>query len=237
MIRAQVHQPFFRKFLYVFLGCTAFAGWCLYDGLIAYPKKLTIAEAYEGLPEEGRREAWKELAGENGWPTITPAKTASDIRHDISTQFMQLILCMLFGLPALMMFMSGQGTWVEGDETVIRNSKGQEVPIDAITKIDKRKWDAKGIAKIYYEVDGKTKKFVMDDFKYDREPMGQLMKFAEAHLTEEQVTGDFLERDKERIAQQQAAEAEAEEYDGDEDEYEDDSEFEAAEDAESKSNS
>ncbi|MCS7466853.1 hypothetical protein NZK35_09375 [Stieleria sp. ICT_E10.1] len=230
MIRAQVHQPFFRKFLYVFLGCTAFAGWCLYDGLIKYPKNLTIAEAYEGLPEEGRREAWKELAAENGWPTITPSKTANDIRHDISSQFMMVILCSLFAIPALMMFMSGQGTWVEGDETLIRNSKGQEVPIDAITKIDKRKWDAKGIAKIHYEVDGKKMKFVMDDFKYEREPMGQLMKFAEAQLTEEQVTGDFLERDKERIARQQAAEAEAEEYDDEEeDEYED------AEDAESKS--
>uniref|UniRef100_UPI00389A29B9 hypothetical protein n=1 Tax=Stieleria sedimenti TaxID=2976331 RepID=UPI00389A29B9 len=104
------------------------------------------------------------------------------------------------------------------------------MPIDAITKIDKRKWDAKGIAKIHYEVDGKKMKFVMDDFKYEREPMGQLMKFAEAQLTEEQVTGDFLERDKERIARQQAAEAEAEEYDDEEeDEYED------AEDAESKS--
>ncbi|PAY17219.1 hypothetical protein CKO51_22390 [Rhodopirellula sp. SM50] len=235
MIRAQVHQPFFRKFLYVFLGCTAFAGWCLYDGLIKYPKHLTIAEAYEGLPEEGRREAWKELAAEKGWPTITPSKTANDIRHDISSQFMMVILCSLFAIPALMMFMSGQGTWVEGDETVIRNSKGQEVPIDAITKIDKRKWDAKGIAKIHYEVDGKKKKFVMDDFKYEREPMGQLMKFAEANLTEEQVTGDFLERDKERIAQQQAAEAEADEYD-DED-YEDEGEYEDAEDAGSKSSS
>ncbi|QEF99570.1 hypothetical protein Mal15_36350 [Stieleria maiorica] len=234
MIRADVHQPFFRKFLYVFLGCTAFAGWCLYDGLIGYPKKLTIAEAYESLPEENRRDAWKELAGENGWPTITPAKTADDVRHDIGSQFMMVVLCMLFGIPALLMFMSGQGTWVEGDQTLIRNSKGQEVPIDAISKIDKRKWEAKGIAKIHYEVDGKKMKFVMDDFKYEREPMGQLMQFAEANLSEEQVTGDFLERDKERIAKQQAAEEES--YD-DEADYEGEASYEDAADAESKSNS
>jgi len=208
MIRANVHQPFFRKFLYVFLGCTAFAGWCLYDGLIAYPYALTIAEAYETLPEENRREAWQELAAEKGWPTLTPSKTATDIRHDIGSQFMMVILCMLFGIPAILMFMSGQATWVEGDETLIRNSKGQEVPIDAITKIDKRKWDAKGIAKIHYEVNGTKKKFVMDDFKYDRQPMGELLKFAEANLSEDQVAGDFLERDKEAIARQQAAEQE-----------------------------
>ena len=80
MIRADVYQPFFRKFLWVSLACTAFGGWCLYDGLIAYPKKLTIAEAYESLPEEGRSDAWKELAGEKGWPTKTPSKTAKDIQ-------------------------------------------------------------------------------------------------------------------------------------------------------------
>ncbi|MCA9141129.1 MAG: hypothetical protein KDB00_30370 [Planctomycetales bacterium] len=206
MIRANVHQPFFRKFLWVFLGCTAFAGWCLYDGLVAYPNKLTIAEAYEGLPEDNRREAWKELAAEQGWPTVTPSKSAEEIGHDIGSQFMMVVLCMLFGIPALLMFMSGQGTWVEGDEETIRNSKGQEVPIRSITMIDKRKWDAKGIAKIHYEVAGKKKKFVMDDFKYDRETMGKLMRFAEAGLCEDQVEGDFLERDKDAIAKKREAE-------------------------------
>jgi hypothetical protein len=206
MIRADVHQPYFRKFLFVFLGCTAFALWFLYDGLIGYPHQLTMAEAYEALPEAGRQDAWKELAAENGWPTRTPAKSAEDIRHDIGGQFMMAVLCGVFAIPTLMMFMSGQGTWVEGDETVIRNSKGQEVPIAAITKIDKRKWQDKGIAKIYYEVDGKTKKFVMDDFKYKREPMGQLLRYAEAGLTDQQIVGDYLEREKDAIAAEEANE-------------------------------
>lgn len=204
MIRADVHKPFFRKFLWVALGCTAFAGWCLYDGLVAYPKKLTIAEAYESLPEAGRREAWKDMAEQKGWPTITPPKSAEDVRHDIGSQFMMAVLCGLFGIPALLKWMSGQGTWIEGDEQIIRNSKGQEVPIDAIKRIDKRKWDAKGIAKIHYEVDGRKMKFVMDDFKYDREPMGQLMRYAEAHLGKDDIQGDFLEREKEAIAQAEA---------------------------------
>jgi hypothetical protein len=204
MIRAEVHQPFFRKFLYVFLGCIAFAGWCLYDGLVAYPKKLTQAEAYQALPDDGRQDAWRELAAEKGWPTLTPSKSPEEIRHDIGSQFMMAVLCGLLGIPALMMFMSGQGTWLEGDATVIRNSKGQEVPVDAITQIDKRKWEAKGIAKLYYQVDGKTKKFVMDDFKYQREPMGQLMRYAEAQLSEEDVIGDDLERDKDALAAMQA---------------------------------
>ncbi|MEM6471951.1 MAG: hypothetical protein AAF802_20495, partial [Planctomycetota bacterium] len=122
-----------------------------------------------------------------------------------------VVLCGLVGVPALMMFMSGQGTWIEGDETVLKSSKGKEVPIDSIQKIDKRKWEAKGIAKIYYEQDGKTKKFVMDDFKFDRKPMGELMLFAEANLDESQVIGDDLERDKREAAVRLAAEQEADE--------------------------
>ncbi|MDM4016655.1 hypothetical protein [Roseiconus lacunae] len=207
MIRANVHQPFFRKFLFVFLGCLAFGAYCLYDGLVAYPKKLTMAAAYEELPEEGRQEAWQALATEKGWPTRTPANSAEEMQHKIGTQFMMAILCGLFAIPALMMFMSGQGTWVEGDETVIRNSKGKEVPVDAITQIDKRKWADKGIAKIYYDVDGKKQKFVMDDFKYEREPMGEIMMFAEANLNEDQVIGDDLERDKKALRDLEARES------------------------------
>ena len=217
MIRANVDQKYFRKFLWVFLGCTAFAAYCLYDGLVAYPKKLTIAEAYEKLPESGRRDAWKELAAKEGWPTITPAKTAEEIRHDITGQFVMILFCGLIGIPTLLKFMSGQGTWVEGDETVIRNSRGQEVPIETITRINKDKWESKGIAKIYYEVEGKKKKFIMDDFKYDRKPMGELLRFAEADLTQDQLVGDFLERDKDAFEEQQSAD-EAVEEEADEEE-------------------
>ncbi|MCC9601592.1 hypothetical protein LOC67_13625 [Stieleria sp. JC731] len=196
MIRAEVHTPFFRKFLFVFLGCIAFGAYCLYDGLVAYPKKLSMSEAYEALPEDGRQDAWKDLATEKGWPTRTPANSAEEMRHKIGSQFMMAVLCGIFAIPALLKYMSGQGTWVEGDETIIRNSKGQVVPIEAISKIDKHKWAEKGIAKIHYEVDGKSKKFIMDDFKYDREKMGEIMLLAEANLDEDQVTGDDLERDK-----------------------------------------
>ena len=152
-----------------------------------------MAEAYEKLPEEDRRDAWKELATEKGWPTITPSKTAEDISHDIGGQFMMIVLCSLFGIPALLKFMSGQGTWIEGDKKLIRNSRGQEVQIDSITKIDKTKWDAKGIAKIHYEVDGKKKKFVMDDFKYDRKPMGELMRGDVQVVLDRELTEDQIE--------------------------------------------
>ncbi|TWT93782.1 hypothetical protein [Stieleria varia] len=189
MIRAEVDHGYFRKFLFVFLGCMAFAGWCLYDALIKYPRALEIAEAYEKIDESVRREQWPILTKEKGWPKATPQKSAEKISQGIGQQYFMLIICLAMGIPAVLKWMSGQGTWVEGDEATIRNSHGKTVPIDSITKIDKRKWSEKGIAKIHFQ-DGSSKKtFVMDDFKYERAAMSQIMAMAEANLSDDQIIG------------------------------------------------
>jgi hypothetical protein len=43
---------------------------------------------------------------------------------------------------------------------------GSEIPFAAMRKIDKRKWDAKGLAVIHYEEDGETKKAKVDGMVY-----------------------------------------------------------------------
>tara|TARA_R110002049_G_scaffold4601_4_gene31793 strand:+ start:9594 stop:10313 length:720 start_codon:yes stop_codon:yes gene_type:complete len=212
MLRANFVPGYFRRFLFVFIGCFAFAMYCLYDGFIGYPHKLVISKAYYEMPEENRTELWRAKAKANGWPLETP-KEPEDIIHGIGQQWFMAGLCALIGLPALWKWFRAKGTWVEGDETRIRNSKGKELAIENITKINKRKWDEKGIATIYYDENGRSKKFVMDDFKYDREPMGQLMRYAEANLTDEQIVGGLSEVNKElqRKQEQAALEAEARE--------------------------
>lgn len=189
MIRAAVDNKFFQKFLWVFLGCMAFSLWCLYDAMIRYPSNMLIAEAYESIAEEDRREKWPEVAKSNGWPTAPPQKTAEAWGHSIGQQWFMFLLCMILGIPALVKWMRAQGTWIEGDENMIRKSNGGEVKISEITKIDKRKWKEKGIAKIFYTSDGRKKKFVMDDFAYERNAMAKIMSFAEANLSDEQIIG------------------------------------------------
>ena len=203
MLRANYVPSYFRRFLFVFIGCIAFAGWCLYDGFINYPKKLEIAKVYYEMPEENRAELWREKAKENGWPIEKP-KSPEKIQHGIGQQWFMAGLCALIGIPAFLKWFLAKGTWVEGDEKTIRNSKGKELAIENITKINKRKWEEKGLAKIHYTDGGKSKTFVMDDFKYDRESMGQIMRNAEANLTAEQVIGGLREVDKD------AAEADGE---------------------------
>jgi hypothetical protein len=57
------------------------------------------------------------------------------------------------------------------------------IPLNAIRKIDKRKWDKKGIACIEYEVPGITasKQFCLDDYVYDRDPTDDILKRIEEH--------------------------------------------------------
>ena len=205
MIRAPYVPGYFRRFLFVAIGCFAFAMYCLYDGFITYPHKLVVAKAYYEMPEQDRTEQWREKAKANGWPLEKP-KEPDEIEHLISSQWGMACICALIGIPAFLKWFLAKGTWIEGDEKLIRNSRGKEVPIESITKINKRKWEDKGLATIYYDDNGKSRKFVMDDFKFEREPMGQLMRYAEANLSADQVVGGLKEVDRE--AQQAAAESE-----------------------------
>ena len=130
--RANYSPSYFRRFLWVALGCLAYSGWCCYDALVAYPQKRVIAAAHDQLKAEivdaGRdvsetSEAWRQLAKKQGWDLARPEKTAEEITHDIGKQYMMIILCALIGLPAFIKWARSQGTWVEGNEEFIRNSK------------------------------------------------------------------------------------------------------------------
>ena len=203
MQRADFTPSYFRRYLWVTLACVAYTLWCCYDAFIAYPKKGEISAAYESLQqqfEETERplielpRAWEKVAGPKGWSTIQPGKTTDDIRADIGKQYFMMVLCGLIGVPAFIKWARGQKTWVEGNEELIRNSSGQELKISEITKIDKRKWDEKGIALIHYLKDGKRKKkFVMDDFKFDRDSMSKILQNAEASLKPDQIVGGLSE--------------------------------------------
>lgn len=209
MIRADVHLPFFRKHLFLALGCFAYALYFIYDGLIAYPKKLKIAEAFESIPNgPNKSEQWVQMATENGWSSRNPAKTADEVAGLIQGQFIYASICVAIAAVALILWARAKGTWVEADEQEIRNSRGKTLSIDAITKIDKRKWSDKGIARIHHQTNGRRGRFILDDFKYDTPAVGQILVLAESGLEPDQVVGDKLERVK--LEEKEAAAAPSE---------------------------
>ena len=77
-----------------------------------------------------------------------------------------------------------RGSWIEGNKEEIRNSRGQNYSLDSLVGIDRRRWEQKGIAVLHFLDGNKTQKFVLDDFKYNREAIGDILKLAEERLEE-----------------------------------------------------
>ncbi len=197
--RAEFQKNYLMRYLILAAVCLFMAAWFGYDGLIGYPQQLEYAEAYDELRDmEGARrvERWKELADANSWPRDVPKKTAEEIRSDITGQYVWGGLNLLAGLPALFFFFRARGSWVEETDGGLRTSWGQSVRFADVTQLDKTKWQRKGIAKARYtpQAEGSPamtgeRLFVFDDFKFQREPLGQILRQLEAVLRPEQITG------------------------------------------------
>ena len=69
------------------------------------------------------------------------------------------------------------------DEKAVYTPTGKRVPFEAITGVNRKQWESKGLATVRYSVDGRTGKFVLDDYKYSCEPTHHIMKEIEEELT------------------------------------------------------
>lgn len=190
-IRANYDEKFFRKFLYIALVLFAYSVWCLYDGLVAYPAKLVRAKVYhEELAgaNEDRDRLWLERVEQEGWPEYVP-EVPEKVQNGIDWQYIQLIGCFAVAIPMVLKYVLARGSFVEADDNELRPSWTKPVSLDAVTKVDKSRWAKKGIAKVYYQAEGKSQVFVMDDFKFDRAAMSQIMRRIEARLDDSAVIG------------------------------------------------
>jgi hypothetical protein len=62
-----------------------------------------------------------------------------------------------------------------------------EIPIDSVTQIDLSRWDRKGIAVLQYEHNGRTARFVLDDFIYQRKPTDEILDRIKARVAPEEA--------------------------------------------------
>lgn len=185
MIRANVQASYFRKFLWIAIACVVGIAWCAYDAWVTYPAKLEIAEAYESIAEtdEGL-EQWTQMAEENNWAPEAPRESSQKIQSLIHNQYLMIICFTLVGGFMFLKWYLPRGSWIEGDETHFQNSRGRRVSLDALVRIDTSRWEEKGIAVLHFNAGWKSRKFVLDDFKYDQEATGKLLEIAKEKLVE-----------------------------------------------------
>lgn len=204
-IRADVDQKFIRRFLFVAIGCFLFMLWGLYDGLYKEPKDLQRSLAYKKLTERQesgeiteseRATLWDTMTAENGWESTKP-DTPENEQNDIYFQWFVFGVGLVCGVFFLTKYLRLLNTWVEADDGGVTSSWGDSLKFKDIKQIDKKKWPKKGIAKIEYANEAGAKKtMVFDDFKYSRKKMAEIMKLAEANLSDDQIIGDIRESEK-----------------------------------------
>ena len=192
--RATADHKFIRKYIYLALAGLAFFLWGAYDAVYKFPVELEMATAFDQVKEsEDAVHQWAKLYEENkdrGWHREKPHNSAPTVEGYIRFNYFIIVAGLSLMSYFLLKYFRTKSSWMESTETGVSTSWGESLEFDKITKINKRRWKAKGIAKVAYkDTTGKSRTMIFDDFKYDREPMGEMMTMCEQHLSEDQIVG------------------------------------------------
>src|SRR6185295_19154901 len=184
-IRADNDPRYSRRFLIMGIVAIGFGLWSLSDGMVKYPaqrargfeefkvddkslfknpkvKALTVDQFEQTAAD---KHEWAKYSHERGIKSIP----------EIFTQYVQATVAAIAGLYLLSIPLRARGRWIEANETGITSSWGQSFQFDEVEQVNKRKWRDKGIAKVTYVANGRRQLFVIDDFKFMRQPTDRIL--------------------------------------------------------------
>ncbi len=176
-VAAKISREWRDRMAIILILLIGAAGWFFYDGFISYPKYNVKASEYAKLAEVYKaddallQEKWKQLALEKGWDSEDVPKHRKNEKQQFQWGTGLLIA---FALFVFWMFHEMRKTITADDEKFLGIatglspfSHGVSVKYESVVGIDKRKWDKKGIAKIFYKTEKGTRNSVLiDDYKY-----------------------------------------------------------------------
>ncbi|HWB03870.1 MAG TPA: hypothetical protein VG796_12660 [Verrucomicrobiales bacterium] len=133
-----------------------------YDWKVGYPLKRDAAEKMLELKKQNREAEYAALAKEKGWPE-TP-NIDKDWNYAIGEQLVSGILTGVLGVVMLFFYIRTVRGALTADADSFDTVDGQHVPFASAFRIDRRKWDHKGLAYVFYKNDkGEEKRAVIDD--------------------------------------------------------------------------
>jgi hypothetical protein len=150
------------------IGCSL---WFLWDGFFGYPRSNERWDAHERM--KATPSEWENYCAERGWKTEPPHRRYE--RTDIVGQYVFAGLTGIIGIFSLIYWLRVRRTVLRSDEEGVVTPCGVRVPYGRITTVDQRKWKSKGLATVYYTVDGSKRRFVLDDAKYDPEGLDVIL--------------------------------------------------------------
>lgn len=119
----------------------------------------------DGLPtgQNGEPPKWATFAAMKGWPEELPKRHGD---AEIAQQF-QWGWAMMIGVGIVgMAVLINRNRKLTGDADHMVMPNGREVRYGDVFKVDKRKWEVKALAYVYFRHDGKEGRVTIDDLKY-----------------------------------------------------------------------
>ena len=176
-VNAKSSREWRDRMVMILLMLVGSAAWFFYDGFVAYPKFNVKADAYAELKkvygEDSKilGEKWKERAIENDW------KIDDDVPEHRKDEAQQIRwgsgLLAAAALFLIWVIREARRVITADSEKFLGIKKAfppfnslVSVRFDSVVGIDKRKWDKKGIAGIFYRENGAMKCVLVDDYKY-----------------------------------------------------------------------
>lgn len=148
---------------------------------------------YETIQTNGNVvSVWEDYASRIGIGSEPGEKPYS--KDDITEQFWMTGVCGVLSLATVFFGLRTLGREMVAGETTFSTPGKKPVEYDKITKLDKRKWNNKGLATVYYTEDGEEKKGRIDGFCYggfkkeEDQPAEQYIA-----VVEKKMSGEILE--------------------------------------------
>jgi hypothetical protein len=140
-----------------------FSLWFLWDGLVGYPRSNERWDAHERL--KAKSGEWDQYCTARGWTTEPPHKRYE--RSELIGQYVCAAVAGAVGAFSLMYWLRARKMFIRSEAGAVITPSGKRVPYESITHADLGKWKSKGLATVFYSLDGAKGRFVLDDAKYE----------------------------------------------------------------------
>lgn len=163
-----------------------FCAWFLWDGLVGWPRSNARWDAHERAEKfhalKDKPDEWQALCKTRGWSTAAPVPWEKICaargwtpepphkRYETSDLVIQYIfagMLAVVGTFSLIFWLRAKKMAIRTDGEAVFTPSGKRVPYGSITQVDRRKWKSKGLATVFYSLDGSKGRFVLDDAKYE----------------------------------------------------------------------
>lgn len=145
-----------------------FCGYFLYDWKVGYPKLRDAAAKLEELKKDKGEKAgeaeYLELARKKDYPEKLDHDSAYYAKAIAGEQPISAAVCGIIGLGMLYFYIRTSRGTLSADAESFTTHWGKRVLFSSAFRIDRRKWDHKGLAYVYYKDSGdKKQRAVIDD--------------------------------------------------------------------------